>query len=164
MAHPMVDPSAPPKPTRGTPPPQSPSMAKGTAVGRLTPRCRPLWAPPGCRREVDKPSGHDLAADPGIGYLGGRGGHAVEHFFSREGPPLLADRATAAGELALDEPQDYVDEESTEPWAGQDSFGSGSSSCRGPRGEAVHVVCGRGDEVLTLEAIELQETAFGEGQ
>jgi hypothetical protein len=58
--------------------------------------------------------------DKGVGFCGGSAGsHAVESFFSTTVEEPLEDRATQAAWFALNDLQDYVDEEATEPWPGQ---------------------------------------------
>ena len=136
----------------------------GDEFARLLARTFQAVVPPGFHVRADG-SMLWFTAHPGVGYFGGTAGsQVVEHFFSRWGPPLIADRATVAAEMALDELQDYVDEESTEPWPGRTPSGPARPHAEVRDGKLCMWFGDEGAEVLTLEPIQIQETEFDKGR
>jgi hypothetical protein len=99
--------------------------------------------------------------DQGLGYWGGSAGsHAVEHFFSDSFDAPLEDRATMAADFALNDLQDYVDEESTEPWPARTPRGPARPHAEVRSGE-LHMWFGdEGNEALKLEPVDLDPVTW----
>jgi hypothetical protein len=61
-----------------------------------------------------------LSVDDGVGYFGGRSGsHVADNLDLNAGEASLEERAALASECALSDMQDYISEQTTEPWPGR---------------------------------------------
>jgi hypothetical protein len=94
-----------------------------------------------------------FSVDKGVGYWGGSAGtYAVRDFLAKVEAPFDWRVATAA-EFALNDLQDFVDEESTEPWPGQHTPPVAHSAVRGGM---LYIWFGdEGSEDLALLPVEL---------
>lgn len=90
----------------------------------------------------------------GRGFFGGKAGsYAVENFFSSLAEGSIEDRASQAALFAMNDLQDYVDEESTEPWPGAHTPPPAHAVVRDGR---LYMWFGEeGDEDLALLPVEL---------